>query len=103
MTAPVSPGALAITTGDDSVSWYDPGDGGWVKGFCGKCGSALFTRNPEYDQITAVRMGSFDDEFGAKPFFHQYTAYAPEWSPVPDDGLPQFAERIPAGELPSRD
>jgi hypothetical protein len=100
MTAPIGPGQLTITAGEDAIRWYDPGDGGWIKAFCGTCGSALFTRNPAVEHVTAVRMGAFDTDFGARPMFHQFTDYAPPWGPVPDDGLPRFPERIPASRLP---
>ena len=39
-------------------------------------------------------MGGFDDDPGVRPAFHQFTAYAPAWAPVPDDGLPRFEERV---------
>lgn len=100
MSAPLAPGSLTITEGEPSIRWYDPADGGWIKGFCGECGSALLTRRPDADQPTAVRMGAFDEDFGARPVFHQYCDFAPAWSPVPDDGAPRYPERIPPGELP---
>lgn len=98
MTAGLPPASLTIVSGEDRIRWYDPGDGGWTKGFCGECGSALFTRKPGADHPTAVRMGAIDEEFGAEPAFHQFTSYAPAWAPVPDDGLPQYPEGIPTGD-----
>ena len=102
MTAPVTAGALKITEGEALITGYDPGDGGWIKFFCGDCGSALFTRNPKHAGFSAVRMGAFDEDFGAKPLFHQFTDYAPAWAPVPDDGVPQFPERVPAANSQAR-
>jgi len=99
MTAPIGPGALTLSAGEELVRWYDPADGGWLKAFCGECGSALFTRDPSRDHVTAVRMGAFDDEFGAAPRFHQFTDSAPAWAPVADDGLPRYPQRIPSQEL----
>ncbi len=95
MSAPLAPGSLTITQGEGSIHWYDPGDGGWIKGFCGECGSALFTCRPGTDVPAAVRMGTFDEDFGVQPAFHQFTDYAPSWAPVPDDGLPNYPERYP--------
>ena len=71
-------------------------EAGWHKYFCGECGSALYTLNPEDDSLIGMRMGSFYDDPGVRPAFHQFTAYAPAWAPVPDDGLPRFPERKPA-------
>ena len=39
-----------------------------------------------------MRLGTFDDDPGIKPQWHQYTAYAAVWEPLPDDGLPRYPE-----------
>ena len=43
-------------------------------------------------------MAAFDDDPGVKPAYRQFVAYAAEWEPIPDDGLP----RTPNGRRPSR-
>ncbi len=83
---------LTIVSGEDELGVYAP-ETGWHKYFCGECGSAVLTRNPEDDSVVGMRMGGFDDDPGVRPAFHQFTAYAPAWAPVPDDGLPRFEER----------
>jgi hypothetical protein len=88
------PGSYRLTAGEDLVRVWDPGGGGWVKAFCSRCGSQLFSRNPERADVVSVRMGSFDVDPGVRPSAHQFTAYAPAWAPVPDDGLPRHPERI---------
>jgi hypothetical protein len=40
-------------------------------------------------------MSLFDDDPGVRPSYRQFTAYAAEWEPIPDDGLPRYPERPP--------
>jgi len=91
-----------MTEGEDSLRVWAP-EGGWRKYFCSECGSGVFTRNPEREDMVSMRMGGFDSDPGVRPGFHQFTSYAPAWLPVPDDGLPRFEERAPMTEPhPSR-
>lgn len=84
--------AFEITSGEEAIRSYRPEEG-WHKYFCGECGSALFTLNPEMEEVIGLRMGGFDEDPGVRPAFHQFIAYAPAWAPVPDDGLLRFDER----------
>jgi hypothetical protein len=88
------PGSFALTEGEDLVARFDPGDGGWVKSFCPRCGSHLFTTNPENPELVGIRFGSLDQDPGVRPGLHQFVDYAAPWAPVPDDGLPRFPERL---------
>lgn len=87
-------GSFAVTEGADAVRTYEPGDGGWNKSFCSKCGGQLFTTNSENPGLVAVRLGALDGDPGVRPGLHQYVDYAAPWDPVPDDGLPRFPERM---------
>jgi hypothetical protein len=89
------PGSFRIVAGEELVRAWDPGDGGWAKSFCSRCGSQLFSSDPVQPDRVSVRMGGFDEDPGVRPSAHQFVAYAPAWSPVPDDGLPQYPERVP--------
>jgi hypothetical protein len=91
------PGSYRTVAGEDLVRSWDPGDGGWVKCFCGECGSQLFTTSPEDPERMSIRLGALDEDPGVRPSAHQFTAYAPAWAPIPDDGLPRFPERLPSG------
>jgi hypothetical protein len=62
----------------------------------------VFTLNPDQPELVGMRMGGFDDDPGVRPAFHQFTAYAPAWAPVPDDGLPRFPERVDYAALAER-
>lgn len=88
------PGSFEITAGHDAVTVYDPGDGGFLKAFCSKCGGHLYAQNPADPDFVALRMGSLDQDPGIRPGLHQYVKYAAPWEPIPDDGLPRFPERI---------
>ena len=93
--AKVEPGSLELKSGEDRLrDWAPPG--GLAKTFCGECGSALFARDPETQDIIIVRLGAIDGDPGIRPQAHQFVAYAAPWEPIPDDGLPRFDERMPA-------
>ena len=68
-------------------------EGGFEKCFCGDCGSALFSRNPDRPEQIGVRLGAIDGDPGVRPSFHQFVAYAAPWEPIPDDGLPRHPEQ----------
>lgn len=94
--ARIAPGSLRIVAGEDLVRSFDPPDG-FAKDFCSVCGSALFARHPTDPDVITVRLGAFDDDPGLRPSFHQFVAYAAPWEPIPDDGLPRYAEGRPPG------
>jgi hypothetical protein len=86
-----TPGAFRLLAGDEALRAWRPA-GGWEKLFCGECGSALFSRDPEDHELMSIRMGSFDSDPGIRPSARQFVAYAAPWEPIPDDGLPRHAE-----------
>ena len=93
--AAAAPGSLRITAGEELVAGWDPGDGGAVKCFCTRCGSALWSHNPTTGGY-GVRLGTRDPDPGIRPELHQYVANAAAWEPIPDDGLPRYPERRPS-------
>jgi hypothetical protein len=88
--AAIVPGSWRFVSGQDEVRVWAP-EGGWEKGFCGRCGSALFSQEAGRP-VGSVRLGSLDGDPGVRPEFHQYVAYAARWEPLPEDGLPRYAE-----------
>jgi len=92
--ARAAPGSLRILSGEELIGSFDPPDGA-SKMFCSACGAALWSRSRDDAGIVSVRFGAIDGEPGVRPSYHQFTAYAAPWAPVPDDGLPRFAERRP--------
>ena len=91
----IVPGSLRITSGEELLRSYDPPDG-FSKVFCSACGSALWSRSPDDPDVISVRLGAFDSDPGIRPSYRQYVAYAAPWEPIPDDGLPRFAEHRPS-------
>ena len=90
-----APGTFRIVEGQDRLRCWAP-EGGGRKWFCGDCGSALYADIPgDPNVVLSIRMGTFDADPGVRPSFRQFAAYAPPWEPLPDDGLPRFAERKP--------
>ncbi len=86
-----APGSFRITAGEERLRAWKP-DGGFEKWFCGDCGSALFSRNPDDHSQVGVRLGTLDGDPGVRPSYRQFVAYAPAWAPVPDDGLRHYSE-----------
>ena len=88
----IVPGSLRVVSGEELITDYRPPDG-FVKVFCRTCGSALWSYHPETPDVLAIRLGAFDRDPGVRPSWRQFVAYAAPWEPIPDDGLPRFAER----------
>jgi hypothetical protein len=90
----LAPGSLRLLAGEELLRSFDPPDG-FRKIFCSACGSALWSRHPEDEDVKAVRLGVFDSDPGIRPSYRQFVAYAAPWEPIPDDGLPRYPERAP--------
>ena len=95
-SARILPGSLTVVAGEDRLGAWWPGDG-LEKVFCTDCGSAVFARDHDSHEVAIVRLGAIDGDPGLRPSARQFTAYAAAWEPIPDDGLPRFAERLPPG------
>ena len=94
-SARLVPGSLRILAGEELIRCWEPPDG-FAKCFCSGCGAHLWSRDPADPQGISVRMGAFDRDPGVRPSYRQFTAYACDWEPIPDDGLPRYPERKPA-------
>jgi hypothetical protein len=92
--AAVLPGSFRVLQGEAALKAWAPPDG-HEKWFCGECGSAIFTRDPDDHSKVGVRMGAIDGDPGIRPEFRQFVTYAAAWEPIPDDGLPRYPERKP--------
>lgn len=82
-------GSFRVLQGEDRLRAWKP-DGGWEKWFCGACGSALFSRDPEETSRVGVRLGTLDGDPGVRPSARQFVAYAAPWEPLPEDDLPRY-------------
>jgi hypothetical protein len=91
--AGIVPGSLRITSGEDLLRTYEPPDGS-ADVFCSACGSGLGGVDPQTNEIRSVRMSAFDRDPGVRPSYRQFVAYAAEWEPIPEDGLPRYPEKM---------
>jgi hypothetical protein len=88
------PGSVHVLAGEEELRVWAP-EGGFEKLFCGRCGSALFSRPAGTTDFVGVRLGALDEDPGVRPQWHQYVAYAASWAEIPDDGLPRYPEAKP--------
>jgi len=84
-----------LTAGEAFVTGWRHPDGGFEKCFCSRCGSHLFSRDPEGSGQMSIRMSAFDSDPGVRPRWRTFVAYAAAWEPIPDDGLERYAEARP--------
>jgi hypothetical protein len=92
--ARIVPGSLRVAAGEELLREFVP-PGGSPKVFCSACGSALWSRHREHPEVLSVRMSAFDGDPGIRPSYRQFVAYAATWEPIPDDGMPRYAEARP--------
>lgn len=97
ITGVAEPDSIVVVSGEDELRDWNPAGGGFIKVFCGACGSAVFVRHPETGALSGVRLGAFDGDPGIRPSVRQFVKYAAPWEPLPDDGLPRYDERMPVG------
>lgn len=87
--AMVDAAAFAVVEGAAELrSWTPPG--GRSKAFCVRCGGHLFSGELGVTETIGVRLGAVDGDPGIRPSWHQWVDSAPDWDPLPDDGLPRF-------------
>jgi hypothetical protein len=85
--ARIDAATLTILSGAELLTGWRHPDGGFEKLFCSVCGSHLFSANPENPAEMSVRLGVIDGDPQVRPSFHQFTADAAVWEPLPEDGL----------------
>ena len=95
--ARVAPGRAARHQGEELVREFAPATTAGRSASARACGGALWSRSPtEEPGSSASGSGTFDGDPGIRPQWRQFVAYAAPWEPIPDDGLPRYAERPPA-------
>jgi hypothetical protein len=90
MNAIVGADGFAIVRGREQVRAWSPPDPGLPKAFCGECGGHLYSDGGDF---IVVRLGAVDGDPGIKPSWRQWLESAPDWEPIPDDGIPRFQQR----------
>ncbi|GAB3762054.1 hypothetical protein GCM10028796_13150 [Ramlibacter monticola] len=62
-----------------------------TRGFCGDCGTPLFTQSEVNAQFTSIRFPTLDDASAFAPMLDIWTSSAQPWVCL-DEKLPRFAE-----------
>lgn len=90
----VEPGSFRLIRGEDKLKAWRPDDG-WEKWFCGECGSAMFSRDPEDPLKMGIRLGTLDSDPGIRPSYRQFLESAVHWESFRDD-LAHYREQRPS-------
>ena len=81
--------AVAIDDGAGSLRWHESSDGA-ERGFCSRCGSALFFRSERWPGELHIALANLDGEADRAPMAHVYWDTHVPWAHVdPADGLPR--------------
>ena len=78
--------------GQEKITWYEASASA-KRGFCSVCGSVLFWKHNEADDIS-VMAGAFEQPSGLKGEVHIFVADKGDYYEI-DDGLPQFERSTP--------
>lgn len=80
------------TEGGENITWFAASDFA-KRGFCSICGSALFWKHNEADEIS-VMAGAFEQPTGLKGEAHIFVVDKGDYYDI-TDGLPQFERSTP--------
>lgn len=81
-TATVAIEALEFTKGKPNAYESSPG---FVRLFCGTCGSPMGIRAKENPRVATFRMGCLDDPNSVRPTLHIHTSTQVSWCQIADD------------------
>jgi hypothetical protein len=96
LNAMVGRDGFRILRGVEEVTTWRPRDG-LPKSFCRVCGGHLFSGEPEGEGPVGIRLGAVEGDPEIRPQWRQWLESAPDWEPIPDDGLPRFPRRRETG------
>ena len=77
-----------------TLSWYRASETA-RRGFCSRCGSALFWQADGSEKIS-VLAGAFDRPSGLKMGYHIFCEDKADFYDLPEDGLPRYPRTRPA-------
>lgn len=80
---------LRIVAGAERVNEFESSPGK-VRASCRDCGSSLYSADVSRPGVRRVRLGTLDDDPGAKPAAHIWVGDQAPWYEIPDDGLQRF-------------
>lgn len=83
--------ALEFTDGEPKGYESAPG---FLRLFCGTCGTPLAYRAKENPKLISFRLGCLDDPNAIRPQYHHFTSTQVSWCEIAD-GLPRHPEGAP--------
>jgi len=86
---PVRARDFHLLTGRESLAEYESSPGKF-RIFCSRCGSPLYSRLASAPDVLRLRLGSLDDDPGARPVAHIWTGTKAAWFEL-TDRLPRSA------------
>ncbi|WP_437670357.1 GFA family protein [Sorangium sp. So ce131] len=92
--APVHADVFRIVQGQELITEYESSPGR-LRAFCSRCGSPVYSRMPDRPEIRRVRLGTLDEDPGARPVAHIWISAKAPWDTLPEDGLERFDEAPP--------
>jgi hypothetical protein len=90
LNAMVDASGFRIVDGADALRTWRPPDG-LPKSYCAHCGGQVFSGDPDTAATFGIRLGTVDGDPEIRPRWRQWVESAPDWEPIPEDGLPRFA------------
>ena len=88
--SPVASSAFHIVKGEEHLRSYRHSNG-FVRDFCGICGSPIIGKRENLPEIVRVRIGTLDTPNYAKVSSHIFVDSKAEWENILDDA-PQYQE-----------
>ncbi|MEC7816644.1 MAG: GFA family protein [Pseudomonadota bacterium] len=87
-SAPAQAVRFQYVSGQSEVAEYESSPGKY-RGFCGRCGSQLYSRVDAIPGILRLRIGAFNEPIDTQPSRHVYVGSKAAWFEITDD-LPQY-------------
>lgn len=91
----VEASGFELVAGAEELSTWQPEGGGRTKSFCWRCGGHVFGGDPAAGELIAVRFGALEGDPEIEPSWRAWVSSAPDWYPIPADGLQRYAEGRP--------
>lgn len=91
--ASVRENAFNVLEGRGFVVEYESSPGK-TRAFCHCCGSPIYTRHVSRPGVVRVRLGTLDDDPGARPVAHIWVSSMPPWDEITDN-LERFDKEPP--------
>jgi hypothetical protein len=86
---PVRARDLHLVAGRETLAEYESSPGKF-RTFCPRCGSPIYSRLVSAPDVLRLRLGSLDEDPGARPVAHVFTGAKAPWFELSDD-LPRSA------------